>query len=365
MSNVARSGYITAARPIAPWKSFYRFLNFRAQIVGRSSDGAGSGNTVLLPEHETQHACCFAPDVKKANLGNLHFGQIALEEDGAFRLTVADFQENSNARRLYKPPPPPSRPRHHPSPRRTNTAPRHPRALPPTDHPHHRGRLIHIRGPAPQHARRPHHLLPIDPRPNLGQRRITEQRKDDMRHVARYAIVQACACHGPHRHRVHRGALSELARPHARHGFQRALAAGVGGRVLQPHRRADAGDVDDAPGPVGGQVGDRGGDEQRGASRVEVERPVVRRRCQCLQGLRVGHARVVDDDVDLEATLCGLERRLCRLDELARAPGGGEVGLRDDGCYAVGGFQLGGYGLGFGLGAVGGVVHHDVGAFGG
>lgn len=65
-------------------------------------------------------------------------------------------------------------------------------------------------------------------------------------------------------HSIHCGAIGELPGPRPCHALERGFGAAVDGLSREAHARGYAGDVDDAAGAVGREVGETGLGEEDG-----------------------------------------------------------------------------------------------------
>lgn len=181
----------------------------------------------------------------------------------------------------------------------TNNTPRTPRRILRTQHGHHPGNLMRIARPPARLRRVLHILLLIDALPRSHQRRILNKRPQLLLELRARTAVHLRR-HGAGVNSVDSGALGELARPRARHRFERGFAAAVDALAYQAGGGRDGGDADDAAGAVVRQVRERGLDEQERPEHVDVVQFVEFGDGRIFDGRDDGHAGVVDDDVDGE-----------------------------------------------------------------
>lgn len=104
---------------------------------------------------------------------------------------------------------------------------------------------------------------------------------------------------------VDRCALGKLSAPNTGEGLEGGLGPRVETRARQSDLRVDTGHHDDAPRPVGGQVGLARRGEDRGPQDVHGVDVLELRLDDGLQGPQVEHRGIVDEDVDLEGARVG------------------------------------------------------------
>ncbi|ROV89836.1 hypothetical protein VMCG_09514 [Cytospora schulzeri] len=207
-----------------------------------------------------------------------------------------------------------------------------------TQHPHDPSNLPRIRRPAPIGLGRIDHLIGIHPPPGPHERRVLDPPLDAPLELVRVGRVHG-ALDGARVDGVDGGALGQLAGPDAGHGLDGGLGPAVDGLPQEATVGADGGEVDDAPGPVGGQVRLRGLHEEEGPQDVDAVGEVEVGDLEVGQLVVLGDAGVVDQDVDLELVVGrgrGRGEVFPRgLDEGPGALRGAQVGLHAEGLDAV------------------------------
>ena len=239
---------------------------------------------------------------------------------------------------------------------RADHAPRAPPAIRRAEHAHDASNLIIIRRPPARPLLIPHKGLIIDPLAHLLQRRTLHERLHLPLKLRRRPAIHVRR-HRPRVHCVDGAPLGQLAAPGARHRLERGLGAAVDGLVAEAQGGGHGGEVDDAAGAVGREVGERGLHEQEGAEDVGSVLGVEGVGGAGFEGQVLADAGVVDDDVDLELAGFGVgEVVFGGGDDVGAAGGGAEGGLHGDGFDGVAFFELFGESGGEGCRGGGGVV---------
>lgn len=187
---------------------------------------------------------------------------------------------------------------HHPSVR-THNLPRNPLRIRRAQHTHSPRNFVRMRRPSSTFLRLCHHLRCVYPFPHRHTRGVHDPPFDSRQKLGRVGCIHR-PLHRTGVYGVDGGVLSQLPGPGARHGFERCFGPAIDGLGDESRRGGDRGDVDDAPGPVRGQIGLCGlHDQERGKDVHAVGVFPVGDGDGGEEGV-FGDSGVVDYDIDLE-----------------------------------------------------------------